>query len=146
MADTFSPEKRSDIMRQVKGKRTVPEQKLERALKTNNLKFERNAPDLPGKPDFVFRTAKVVIFVDGCFWHGCPEHFRLPETRKDYWSGKIIKNKIRATQQTQKLVSEGWECLHIWEHEIKRDIQPCVDSIISLLSSSKKRNKRAMSK
>jgi len=134
MADTFSTEKRSWIMSQVKGKRTTPEMKLEDALEAAGLEFERNVPDLPGKPDFVFPKAKVIVFVDGCFWHGCPEHFRLPKSRTDYWSEKIAKNKMRAIAHDQELASSGWKCLRIWEHETKADLQKCVDSIVKAVS------------
>jgi DNA mismatch endonuclease (patch repair protein) len=135
--DPFSPEKRSWIMSRVKGKGTTPEEKLGQALEEVGAECERNVPDLPGKPDFVFRAAKLAVFVDGCFWHGCPEHCRMPRTRRDYWLRKIALNQERAQVQTKALEEMGWRSLRLWEHSVKQNSRPCVEQILALLQSDK---------
>jgi DNA mismatch endonuclease, patch repair protein len=77
-----------------------------------------NPTDVCGKPDFVFSTERVVIFVDGCFWHGCGACMRLPSTNTDYWVSKIARNRKRDRTVTAKLQSEGWKVLRIWEHQL----------------------------
>jgi len=80
--------------------------------------WRRNYP-LTGKPDFVFRRIKIAVFIDGCFWHGCPRHCRMPSSNVNYWNNKIEKNKIRDKKITKALKMKGWQVIRIWEHEIK---------------------------
>ncbi len=80
--------------------------------------WRRNYP-LTGKPDFVFRRIKIAVFIDGCFWHGCPCHCRMPSSNVNYWNNKIEKNKIRDKKITKALKMKGWQVIRIWEHEIK---------------------------
>ena len=80
--------------------------------------WRRNFP-LVGKPDFVFPHFKIAIFIDGCFWHGCPSHCRMPLSNINYWNAKIWKNKIRDKKITKALRMKGWRVIRIWEHEIK---------------------------
>ncbi len=72
-----------------------------------------------GRPDFVFPREKVAVFVDGCFWHGCPKHFRMPASNTEYWSAKILTNRRRDAHVTRKLRSEGWSVFRIWEHHLR---------------------------
>lgn len=118
--DNLSPEDRRKTMRAVKAKGTKPERRLCSMLAGMGLKgWQKHAADIPGKPDVVFIAAKVAIFVDGCFWHGCPVCQRkLPETNRAYWKRKITRNRQLAKQHQRKLRSEGWIILRIWEHEI----------------------------
>jgi DNA mismatch endonuclease (patch repair protein) len=74
---------------------------------------------LTGKPDVVFSSAKIAVFIDGCFWHGCPNHCRMPSSNVNYWNAKIGKNKIRDKKITKALRMKGWQVIRIWEHEIK---------------------------
>jgi DNA mismatch endonuclease (patch repair protein) len=69
------------------------------------------------RADLVFTKAKIAVFVDGCFWHGCPEHFIMPKTNTDYWSTKIGRNTVRDKAVNQRLADEGWTVLRVWEHE-----------------------------
>ncbi|OGP84905.1 MAG: hypothetical protein A2Z08_04600 [Deltaproteobacteria bacterium RBG_16_54_11] len=80
--------------------------------------WRRNYP-LYGKPDFVFPRSKIAVFIDGCFWHKCPKHCRLPASNKAYWNSKIEKNRIRDKKITKILKEKGWMIIRIWEHEIK---------------------------
>ena len=80
--------------------------------------WRRNYP-LIGRPDFVFPRLKIAVFIDGCFWHGCSKHCRMPSTNIKYWNNKITKNKIRDKKITKELKEKGWKVMRIWEHEIK---------------------------
>jgi DNA mismatch endonuclease (patch repair protein) len=109
-------------MAQVKGKGTSAERALEAILVARGVSFDSHVSDLPGKPDIVFRDLEVAVFVDGCFWHGCPDHCRIPQTNREYWQNKITRNMERSVQQTIDLQGSGWAVLRIWEHELKRPL------------------------
>jgi len=79
--------------------------------------WRRNYP-VAGRPDFVFPRLKVAVFIDGCFWHSCPKHCRLPASNKDYWNRKIERNRIRDKKTSKALRKKGWTVIRIWEHEI----------------------------
>lgn len=121
MADNLSPEDRKKTMRAVKGKGTKPERMLFSMLAGMRLKgWRKNADDIMGKPDVVFPLEQVAIFVDGCFWHGCPHCQRkLPQTNRSYWERKVNRNIELAQQHNQKLSQAGWLVIRIWEHEIR---------------------------
>jgi DNA mismatch endonuclease (patch repair protein) len=72
-----------------------------------------------GNPDFAFQKLKLVVFVDGCFWHGCPSHGTKPENNAVFWHEKLASNKKRDRFVTRKLRREGWRVLRIWEHDLK---------------------------
>jgi DNA mismatch endonuclease (patch repair protein) len=88
-------------------------------LKENNVTGWRRNYSLTGKPDFVFPKIKIAVFIDGCFWHGCSTHCRMPSSNVDYWNSKIDKNKIRDKNITKTLRMKGWQVIRICEHEIK---------------------------
>jgi DNA mismatch endonuclease, patch repair protein len=73
---------------------------------------------LPGRPDFTFPKERVVIFIDGCFWHGCPVHYRSPK-RRSYWRPKLRSNQARDERNTAQLQHNGWKVIRIWEHALK---------------------------
>lgn len=121
MPDIFAPEKRHEIMQNVKTKNTAPEIKLRSLLHKNGFRFRVNRKDLPGKPDIVLPKYRAVIFVHGCFWHGhdCPRGQR-PQTNADFWNQKIDRNVIRDKSDASLLESLGWRVLIVWECEIKK--------------------------
>ena len=121
MADNLKPEDRRKTMRAVKGKGTQPERQLFSMLAGMGLGgWRKNADDLIGKPDVVFPCEQVAIFVDGCFWHGCPHCQRkLPQTNRAYWQRKIKRNVELASLTNQQLRAAGWRVIRIWEHEIR---------------------------
>ncbi len=108
-------------MRRVRGKNTSCEMLLRKALWAEGLRGYRvNVRKLPGNPDVVFGPAKAAIFVDGCFWHGCPKHCRMPSSNKKYWENKIGRNIQRDKKNRAALRKAGWKVLRFWEHEIKK--------------------------
>ena len=107
-------------MRAVKSRETKIEQTLVRLLSSKNIAGIENSPnDVAGKPDLVHRKSKVAVFVDGCFWHGCLEHLRMPATNHHYWERKILKNRKRDKENTKILTHSGWLVIRIWEHSFK---------------------------
>lgn len=83
------------------------------------------APDPANKrrrADIVFTKARVAVFLDGCFWHGCSEHFVLPKTNVEYWSAKIARNRARDLNTTERLVELGWRVRRYWEHQDPDDV------------------------
>src|SRR5205807_9433803 len=82
----------------------------------NRIRGWRRHPRLFGKPDFVFPRQKIVLFVDGCFWHGCPrpKHAPLPKNRADWWAKKLAQNKLRDRIVTRTLQSQGWRVIRVW--------------------------------
>lgn len=120
MADTVSKQERSRIMRSVRGRGNAStELKVVRLFRENGIKGWRRHLPLPGRPDFAFPKARVAVFVDGCFWHGCPAHLRMPASNVDYWRGKVARNMERDARVTKELKAKGWRVLRMWEHEIK---------------------------
>lgn len=87
-------------------------------LRQHHVTGWRRGIQLPGKPDFVFRKERLVIFVDGCFWHGCPRHGRIPKTRVSFWKTKLARNIKRDRQVGILLRKHGWRVLRIWEHDL----------------------------
>jgi DNA mismatch endonuclease, patch repair protein len=122
MPDNLSPEDRIRTMRAVKSQNTSPERRLRAMLAGMGLRGWRvNPKDIVGKPDIAFSRERLAIFVDGCFWHGCPECNRsMPEDNKEYWSRKIERNIQRDISNTEKLQVDGWKVVRIWEHQLKK--------------------------
>jgi DNA mismatch endonuclease (patch repair protein) len=120
MADTFSIEKRSEIMRKVKSNRNKStELKLIQFFKENRICGWRRNFKLYGKPDFVFPKQRLAIFVDGCFWHGHNCRNTKPKDNANYWESKINRNKNRDVQVTETLTNKNWTVIRIWECELK---------------------------
>lgn len=104
---------------------TAPEVAVRRILHAGGLRYRVNAP-VPGMPrrtiDIVFPKAKVAVFLDGCFWHGCPQHATSPKSNAEWWRTKLDKNMARDTETTEHLTQEGWTVLRFWEHEPVDDV------------------------
>jgi DNA mismatch endonuclease (patch repair protein) len=91
-------------------------------------------PDgIPGRPDFIFTKRRVAVFVDGCFWHGCPRCGHIPKTNTPFWKAKIQRNIDRDRETNQKLRECDFQVERIWEHELKDDLSACIDRISALL-------------
>ncbi len=121
MPDNLTPEDRLKTMRAVKGKNTGLERSLFSMLAGMRLKgWRKNADNLAGKPDVAFDEPRIAIFIDGCFWHGCPYCQRpMPQTNVHYWQRKIAKNVERANRFSELLRQNGWRVVRIWEHEMR---------------------------
>lgn len=120
--DTVNPKERSRIMAKVKGQgNKSTELKLIKFFKEYNIKGWRRKYPLTGNPDFVLSKCRLAIFVDGCFWHGCKNHCRIPESNRQYWVSKIDKNIKRDKKINKELKENQWMIIRIWEHELKKD-------------------------
>ena len=119
MADVFSKKKRSQVMAAIRSKGNKDtELKLASILRANGIKGWRRHQRLPGSPDFVFRRARLAVFVDGCFWHGCPKHGRTPDSNRSFWLRKLNRNKQRDRAVSKRLRSSGWRVLRFWAHDL----------------------------
>ena len=106
-------------MRSIKSKDTKLERKFYSALCSKCIRgIDSHPSDVFGKPDFIHKKAKIAIFLDSCFWHGCPEHCRMPHSNIDYWQKKIEGNKKRDALVTNTLTKSGWQVLRVWEHSL----------------------------
>ena len=121
--DTLTPEQRSERMSRVKGKDSSPEMLVRRLVHALGFRFRLHRRDLPGTPDLVFPGRKKVIFVHGCFWHRHPNPAcklaRLPKSRQDFWIPKLDRNRARDEEAAERLASDGWRILTIWECEVR---------------------------
>lgn len=121
---------RSRLMGRVRHRGTAPELVLRRTLWAAGLRYRLNSkPRLPGTPDLLFPSHKIAVFVDGCFWHGCPLHGSCPKTREAFWEAKITRNQARDLAVDKALATMGWSVLRLWEHEIKTNLKECVERI-----------------
>lgn len=115
-------------MRAQKASGTKPERTLLSLCIARGLpEPETNPRDILGKPDLVWRDSRVAVFVDGCYWHGCPTHFKLPRTRRAWWRRKVERNRIRdrgiawacgCGRMNGLLVERGWRVVRVWEHDV----------------------------
>ena len=126
MPDAFSKKKRSQIMSKIRSKETKIELKFKKLL--TGLRF-RYQPKIIGKPDFASKKLKIAIFIDSCFWHKCPKHFRQPNSNKSYWIPKIDRNVERAKEINKQLKKDGWKILRFWEHDVKKNPQKCIKKV-----------------
>jgi len=117
--DVFSKKERSKIMAAIRshGNKTT-ELRLVSILRAAGITGWRRHPSLLGHPDFIFRRQRLAVFVDGCFWHGCPRHCRMPRGNRQYWKSKIARNMARDRQVNRLLRSRGWRVLRIWGHAL----------------------------
>ena len=121
MADVFTKAKRSDVMSRIRGRGNKDtELALMRVFRAPCITGWRRHQPVFGKPDFVFPKRRVAVFVDGCFWHGCPQHATKPRNNAAFWRKKFAANTRRDRLVTRTLRNGGWRVLRIWEHELAR--------------------------
>lgn len=108
---------RSAIMSRIRSSDTKPEKRLRRILWQNGRRFRKHYPVAGLRVDIAFTRAKVAVMVDGCFWHGCPAHYRRPKERQNYWDAKLKRNLARDKRDDESLRRAGWHVVRIWEHE-----------------------------
>ncbi len=137
MSDVFSKAKRSEIMSAVHGRgNQSTEWRLRTRLVSSGISGWRvNARDVPGKPDFVFDSVRLAIFVDGCFWHGCRRCRNIPAANRMFWTRKITMNKNRDRKVARILRRLGWRVIRLWEHELRRAPETCLSKIKAVLKA-----------
>lgn len=117
-------------MQAIRSRDTKPERLIRRLVHANGLRYRvatRPLPDLRRTADLVFRPAKVAVFIDGCYWHGCPEHYVSPRTNPGYWSDKVARNMARDRDTDRRLQEAGWLVMRFWEHQ---DSDTCALTIV----------------
>lgn len=129
--------KTSALMKRIKGKNTKPEKKLRHALWRLGLRYRLHPKNLIGKPDIVFVSKRIAIFVDGDFWHGYDWKVRKNQLKinQEFWISKIERNIKRDRENTIKLINAGWCVLRFWEHEVLKNLDRCVKKIIFVMDS-----------
>jgi DNA mismatch endonuclease (patch repair protein) len=121
MSDVFTREKRSAVMARIRGSGNKDtELRLIALMRAVRITGWRRNSTLIGKPDFVFPKLRLAVFVDGCFWHGCPIHATQPKQNAEFWLTKIARNQVRDRLVSRTLRKTGWRVLRIWEHELTR--------------------------
>jgi DNA mismatch endonuclease (patch repair protein) len=119
MSDVFTKEKRSEVMSRIKGKgNRGTELAMIRILRKHHISGWRRNQTVLGKPDFVFPKQKVALFVDGCFWHGCPKHSNMPKNNREFWEKKLQGNKDRDKYVSSTLRQAEWKVVRVWEHDL----------------------------
>lgn len=134
--DSVSRDTRSKIMSKVRSKNTKLERRFYSALISKGITgLDCNPSDLFGKPDLVHKKSKTAIFLDSCFWHGCPKHLRMPRTNSEYWRKKIERNKKRDGLVTRTLRRNSWSVVRIWEHSLRNeaDLEKGANKVFSLI-------------
>ena len=121
MADIWNKQKRSEVMSLIRsrGNKATELRLIEIFREFGITGWRRNQP-LLGKPDFTFRRERVVVFVDGCFWHGCPKCYKRPSSNQKFWDTKIAANRKRDRFVTRELRKLGWQVVRIWQHQLKK--------------------------
>lgn len=121
-----------------RGRDTAPELAVRRILHKAGLRYRvdfRAIPTLRRTVDIAFPRAKVAVFIDGCFWHGCPEHYQRPGSNRDYWDPKVARNRERDLETTAAFEDAGWTVLRFWEHAVRNDpveVSAAVTSLVRL--------------
>lgn len=141
MADVFTKSKRSQIMAAIRGQgnRTTEWRLRSRLIQAGVKGWRVGSTDLLGKPDFTFDKQRLVIFVDGCFWHGCKRCRTIPADNRPFWFRKIRANRDRDSRVTRSLRGKGWRVARFWEHQLKRNPETCIAFINTILNSKRKR-------
>ena len=119
MPDVFTKAKRSEVMSRIRARgNKVTELALAKLFRLHQISGWRRYQPVFGKPDFVFQKERLAVFVDGCFWHGCPKHGRKPISNRAYWLPKLRRNQARDKNVKRTLSKAGWTVLRLWEHDL----------------------------
>jgi DNA mismatch endonuclease, patch repair protein len=130
--DVLTKEQRRFNMSRIRGTNTKPELLLRRYLWRYGARY-RIRTKLPGKPDIVFVRQKMAVFIDGCFWHGCPEHRVMPKSNERFWKTKLEANVARDIKNTKLLKEKGWTVVRVWEHDVKKSLETVGNHILKKL-------------
>ena len=135
--DRITPAQRSENMRSIRSRNTQPELLLRRELWRRGLRYRLGRRVHGTRPDLIFTRAKLAVFVDGCFWHGCPTHYRPPAGNAGYWRSKIEGNRARDARNNDALAESGWRALRLWECEVKRDPSLAADVVAAAFTAQR---------
>lgn len=130
--DRHTREQRSRNMAAIKGKNTKPEIMVMKELKRRKIYFKSHCKEIKGTPDIVFKRKKIAIFIDSDFWHCNPKKFIAPKTNIEFWDKKIKRNIERDKEVNKYLLDSGWRILRIWESDIYKNLDECINNIIDL--------------
>jgi DNA mismatch endonuclease, patch repair protein len=134
---------RSEQMARIRWRDTAPEMRLRQALWRAGLRFRLKKSGLTIRPDLIFGPAPgIAVFIDGCFWHGCPDHYVPPRSAIEFWSRKLAGNVERDRRQTLALEAAGWRVLRFWECEVIESLDRCVGRIRRALQGSPYKQRR----
>jgi len=137
--DVFTKKKRSQVMAAIHScGNKAAELRLASILRAAGITGWRRHQPIPGHPDFAFRRQRLAVFVDGCFWHGCRWHCRMPKSRTEYWNPKIATNKKRDRMVNSLLRKRGWCMLRIWEYSLNDPLASAVRRQTELASGAGK--------
>lgn len=136
MADSISKEQRSKNMKAIRSQSEL-ENLFTKHLWSKGLRFRKNVRKLKGKPDIAIQKYKIVIFIDSCFWHGCPLHFKRPKSNQEFWDNKISRNRERDKEVNEYYIQRGWNLRRVWEHEIKKNLEATIDETIKFINTVK---------
>ncbi|MBW4081274.1 DNA mismatch endonuclease Vsr [Paenibacillus sp. S150] len=133
----FDPQKRSEIMSNIRSKNTKGEMIVRKYLHQLGFRFRLHGSKLPGKPDIVLSKYKCVVFVHGCFWHAHQDckYYRDPKTNQEYWIPKIQRNVERDKKAIYDLTAMGWKVEIVWECELKKDAEGRLNDLVSSIRS-----------
>jgi DNA mismatch endonuclease (patch repair protein) len=135
-ADKISKERRSAVMSKIRSRETKFEEDFIQALKrATKMKFEKNVHVIKGKPDIVFKKAKICVFLDSDFWHGWQYPRWKHLLKNDFWRDKIENNRNRDKKTTTYLRRKGWTVIRIWEHSIRMNNSTQIDKILRLFNN-----------
>ena len=135
MPDNLTAQQRKHCMSQIKGTDTGIEKQIRSALHHRGYRFRKHVKELPGKPDIVFPNRKVAVFIDGDFWRG----YRFPAWKvkvSSFWQDKIEQTRTRDQRNFRKLRRMEWRVIRIWQHEVKKELDSCVNRIISCIDTA----------
>ncbi|MGV3723966.1 MAG: very short patch repair endonuclease [Actinomycetota bacterium] len=121
---------KSEQMARVKSRNTALEVSLRKALWHRGARY-RLRLKLPGSPDLAFISVRLVVFVDGCFWHGCPDHHTFPKANAEFWRNKLERNVARDRRVDQELAELGWQVVRVWGHEVEQDVNGVVERVLA---------------
>ena len=131
MTDAFPREVRSRIMSRIRSKDTKPEITVRRILWRRGLRYRLHDRTLPGTPDISNRKRRLAVFVDGCFWHGCPRCYAEPKTNVGFWREKVRQNRARRDAVRADLAERGFRVVEIWEHDAGDE-----DAVVGLVGAA----------
>jgi len=135
----YTTKKRSQNMSKIRSKNSKPELLFRRALWRENVRYRTHVKALPGKPDITIKKYKLAVFVDGSFWHGYQWEYRRKQikTNREFWIPKIERNMQRDRENRELLESAGYTVMRFWEHEIKQNLQACINQIKLYIETAK---------